>query len=200
MIATERWDVFISHASEDQEGFVKPLAEALRRMGVSVWYSDFSLEVGDSLSRSIDQGIAKSRFGIVVISLPFIGKAWPEHELQGLVSRDVEEDYRILPIWHGVTKKEVRSFSPSLSDKVAIDTRRDDAQEAAIKLLRVVRRDIYDAHPRSEIEKFASGEAIQELQSELLPENRTVTEATDSVSAGPQREEISDDETEAAQA
>jgi hypothetical protein len=36
--------------------------------------------------------------------------------------------------------------------------------------------------------------------SELLPEYRTVTQAMDSVTSGLQREEISDDETETAQA
>lgn len=164
---TESWDVFICHASEDKESFVRPLAEALRRLGVAVWYDGFSLDVGDSLSKEIDRGIAGSKFGIVVISKSFIGKAWPDHELRGLVSRDVDEDFRILPIWHGVTKKEVRKFSPPLSDKVAIDTRRDDAQEAAITILRVVRRDLYDAHPRAELERLASGEAIEELQEKI---------------------------------
>ncbi len=164
---TQGWDVFICHASEDKESFVRPLAEALRRFGVSVWYDEFSLGPGDSLSKGIDKGIAGSSFGVIVISKAFIGKAWPEHELRGLVNRDVEEDLKILPIWHGVSKEEVMEFSPSLSDKWAIDTRKDDAQEAAIKLLRVVRRDIYDAHPRAELEKLASGEAIRELQDEI---------------------------------
>jgi hypothetical protein len=163
----ESWDVFISHASEDKEKFVKPLAEGLRRLGVAVWYDGFSLEIGDSLSENIDLGISKSKFGIVVISKAFIGKAWTRHELRGLVNRSVEEDFKILPVWHGVTKEEVRKFSPSLSDKVAINTERDDAQEAAITLLRVIRRDLYDAHPRAELEKLASGEAIRRLQNEI---------------------------------
>jgi hypothetical protein len=81
---TKRHDVFICHASDDKESFVSPLAEALRRMGVSVWYDDFSLEIGDSLSREIDKGIAGARFGIVVISRAFIGRPWPEHDSVGL--------------------------------------------------------------------------------------------------------------------
>ncbi len=164
---TQGWDVFICHASEDKESFVRPLAESLRRFGVSVWYDEFSLGPGDSLSKGIDKGIAGSSFGVVVISKAFIGKAWPEHELRGLVNRDVEEDLKILPIWHGVSKEEVIEFSPSLSDKWAIDTRKDDAQEVAIKLLRAVRPDLYTAHPRAELEKLASGEAVRELQDEI---------------------------------
>jgi hypothetical protein len=41
--------------------------EALGRLGVSLWYDEVSLNIGDSLSASIDRGIARSRNGIVVI-------------------------------------------------------------------------------------------------------------------------------------
>ena len=157
-------DAFVCHASEDKDNFVRPLAESLCRLGVTVWYDEFSLKLGDSVSRQIDRGITNARFGIVVISRNFIGRPWPEHELQGLVNRDIEEDLRILPIWHGVNKQEVLKFSPSLSDKFAIDTQRDDAQEAALKILRTVRPDLYEQSPRSELERLASGEAIENLQ------------------------------------
>lgn len=164
---TQHYDIFICHASEDKDAFVRPLAEALRRLGVSVWYDEFSLKIGDSISRQIDKGIAGAKFGAVVLSKSFIGRQWPEHELRGLVNRDIEEDLKILPIWHGVSKREVAAFSPSLADKLAIDTQKVDAQEAAIKILRIVRPDLYDEHPRAELERIAGGEAIAELQSEI---------------------------------
>ena len=163
----QQYDVFICHASEDKESFVRPLAEALRSLGVSVWYDEFSLEIGDSITRQIDKGIAGARFGIVVLSRSFIGRPWPEHELRGLVNRDVEEDLKILPIWHGVSKHDVSQFSPSLSDKLAIDTQRFDAQQAAIRILRMVRPDLYRQHSRADLEKMASGEAIAELQRKI---------------------------------
>ncbi len=34
---TSEWDVFVSHASEDKESFVHPLAEELTRLGLRVW-------------------------------------------------------------------------------------------------------------------------------------------------------------------
>jgi len=61
------YDAFISHASEDKEKFVKPLAQALPRMEYRVWYDEFELRVGDSLRQSIDKGLVNSRFGIVVL-------------------------------------------------------------------------------------------------------------------------------------
>ena len=173
---TEACDVFICHASADKSSFVRPLAEALRRLGIAVWYDEFSLDVGDSVSEQIDKGIAAARFGIVVISRAFIGRPWPEHELRGLVSRDVEQDLRILPIWHGVSKRQVSEWSPSLSDKFAIDTQRDDAQEAAIKILRNVRPDLHRKHPRAELERLASGAALVELQKEIDELRRQIAE------------------------
>ena len=47
----KEYDVFISHASEDKEEVARPLAEALRKNGLSVWYDEFELKIGDSLRR-----------------------------------------------------------------------------------------------------------------------------------------------------
>lgn len=162
-----KWDLFISHAFEDKETFVRPLAVALRSLGISVWYDEFSLELGASISRSIDKGLAESTYGLVVISPAFIRKPWPEYELRGLVSREVNEDKVILPIWHGVTREQVVAFSPTLADKLAIDTRRTRSEDIAIQILRVVRPDLYSKHPRAQLERIASGDAIRDLQQEI---------------------------------
>ena len=37
----KQWDAFISHASEDKDEFVRPLAEALLHQGVKIWYDEF---------------------------------------------------------------------------------------------------------------------------------------------------------------
>ena len=82
----KKWDVFISHAIEDQATFVRDLATMLTRLGLSIWYSETSPQVGDSLSASIDSGLAESSYGVVVISPYFIAKKWTTWELKGLVS------------------------------------------------------------------------------------------------------------------
>jgi hypothetical protein len=43
-------DAFISHTVEDQETIVRTPAAMLTRLGLSVWYAETALEVGDSLS------------------------------------------------------------------------------------------------------------------------------------------------------
>jgi len=164
----KQWDTFISHASEDKDDFVRPLAQALAQLGVKVWYDEFALKVGDSLSRSIDRGLAESTYGIVVISPSFMAKKWPERELKGLVAREMEEEQKvILPIWLGITKQQVLEFSPPLADTMAIRTEGMTAEEIALVLLKTIRPDIYNQHERSELERMVTGQAIQTLQQEL---------------------------------
>jgi hypothetical protein len=116
------YDVFISHAGEDKDAVVRPLAGELVDRGVSVWFDEFELRIGDSLRRKIDHGIARSRFGIVVVSRSFFAKSWPQYELDGLVTRERSGKQVILPVWHEITKDEIEDESPSLADKVALAT------------------------------------------------------------------------------
>lgn len=106
------YDLFISHASEDKEEFVRPLAEALQMQGIKVWYDEFTLRVGDSLRRSIDHGLRSSSYGTVILSSSFFAKNWPQYELDAMVAREMDGHKMILPIWHKVTKSEVLNFSP----------------------------------------------------------------------------------------
>jgi hypothetical protein len=66
-----------------------------------------------------------------------------------------------------VTRKQVLDFSPTLADKVAVRTENLTAQGIAIQILRKIRPDLYEKHPRSELERLASGEAAKLLQQEL---------------------------------
>lgn len=112
-------DVFISYASEDRETVAKPLAQLLSSLGISVWFDQFDLKIGDSLRRKIDEGLKKSRHGIVVLSQAFFDKHYTKLELDGLAQREVDGEKVILPIWVGVDEKQIRSFSPTLADRIA---------------------------------------------------------------------------------
>lgn len=133
------YDVFISHASEDKDDLVRPLAEKLQEVGFSVWYDEFQLKVGENLRRSIDRGLANSRFGIVVLSPAFFEKNWPQYELDGLIAREMSGSKVILPLWHKVSKNEVMSRSPSLVDKIALNTSMYTIEEIVEKLAEAVR-------------------------------------------------------------
>jgi TIR domain len=118
-------DVFICHAGEDKDDFVRPLAEALRASHLDVWYDEFALTVGDSLREAIDRGLAASRFGIVVLSPHFFAKRWPGRELNGLVARETTENRQlVLPIWHGIGREEILQYSSPLADLFAVSSAR----------------------------------------------------------------------------
>ena len=134
----DNYDFFISHASEDKDGFVRGLAEALEARGAKVWYDEYTLKVGDSLRREIDRGLANSRFGVVVLSKHFFNKEWPQKELDGLVSLEVEGATRILPVWHEISKDEVVRHSPMLGDKVALNTSLKSTAEIADEKYRLI--------------------------------------------------------------
>lgn len=127
----ETHDVFISHASEDKDEFVRPLANALIELGLNVWYDEMTLRLGDSLRQKIDKGLANSRVGLVVLSPSFIKKGWTNYELDGMVTRTVSGEQILLPIWHNITKQQVVDFSPSLADKVARSTATHTIEEIA---------------------------------------------------------------------
>lgn len=121
-VSTPDWDVFISHASEDKENFVRPLVEKLRSRNLRVWVDEVNLTVGDSLNRQINAALSRSQFGIVVISASFLRKEWPRRELDGLTARESDGTKVILPIWHGVGFEDVRFYSPILADKYAVSS------------------------------------------------------------------------------
>ena len=135
----EHYDFFICHASEDKEGFVHQLAETLEAKGASVWYDEFTLNVGDSLRREIDRGLASSRFGVVVLSEAFFKKEWPQKELDGLVALEIQGVSWILPIWHKVSVDEVAQYSPTLADKVALNTSLKSVEDIADELFGLVK-------------------------------------------------------------
>ena len=134
------WDVFLSHASEDKEDFARPLAQGLRERGLKVWFDEFTLAVGDSLRRSIDRGLAHSRFGVVVISSAFLRKEWPQKELDGLVAREVGGVKVILPVWHKINADQIRRCSPTLADRLAASSE-SGLDQVISDLVRAIRRD-----------------------------------------------------------
>lgn len=164
------WDVFICHAWEDKESFVRPLAKALEAKGLRVWFDEFTLTVGDSLRRSIDRGLANSRYGIVVLSPNFFAKEWPQKELDGLASREVSGEKVILPVWHNITADQVSKYSPTLADRIAVSSSRG-LEHVVAELLRVMR-----PAPRAVMKKSKpkspmaqTGPELQSLPSGLPP-------------------------------
>jgi hypothetical protein len=129
----ETRDVFISHASEDKDEIARPLADALQENGVTVWFDEFEMRLGDSLRRKIEEGLLVSRHGLTILSKAFFSKEWPQRELDALVGLE-SKDKRIMPVWHGLTAEEIRRYAPLIADKYAVSSEKGiDAIVAAVK-------------------------------------------------------------------
>ena len=135
------FDAFISHASEDKQGFVRPPAQHLTALGVRIWYDEHVLQVGDSLREGIERGLAHSSYGIVVLSPNFFAKRWPQRELNGLAARENDGRKVILPVWFNLDFKDVQQMAPMLADRIA--ARSQDGIAAVVqRLMRVIRPDL----------------------------------------------------------
>ena len=134
------YDVFLSHASEDKDEIARPLKDALEARGLSVWFDEIKIKVGQSIRQEIEKGISNARFGVVILSPAFFAKQWTQAELDALFSRKMRtaEDM-ILPIWHKVTKDEVMAQSPLLAGIMALNTAVSTLDEIADRLAEAVR-------------------------------------------------------------
>ncbi|MGW2297632.1 toll/interleukin-1 receptor domain-containing protein [Streptomyces violaceorubidus] len=91
--------VFLSHASEDKNGFVEPLGRRLAQLGVTPWLDKWEILPGDSLvQRLFDEGLDKTDAVIVVVSRFSVGKPWVREELDNAIVRRVQEGTRLIPV------------------------------------------------------------------------------------------------------
>lgn len=157
------WDLFVSHASEDKENFVKPLVRKLENYGLKVWYDEFEIKIGDSLSKSIDKGIINSKNGLIVISKSFLNKDWTDYELKSFIIKETEQGGNILPIWHNVTKADVMNRSLFLADKFALSSE-IGIEALAIKIIQKIRPDILSSFALKNIAKDIYNDEKKEIK------------------------------------
>lgn len=92
-------DVFLSHASQDKQTFVIPLARRLDEAGISYWLDEAEIRWGDKISSRISEGLTSSRFVIVFLTPSFLGRNWTETGLSAALTRENDEGRTVvLPI------------------------------------------------------------------------------------------------------
>jgi len=113
------FNAFISYAFEDKT-FASEIVGALTSSGISVWYAEIDLKVGDKLLDAIENGLRNSDFGILLISPDYLKKGWTNYEMDTLIRQSIEKNKKLLPIWHGVTKEDVEKRHTGLSGVVSL--------------------------------------------------------------------------------
>lgn len=145
---TDQVRVFISYSHQDRD-FVDCLAEDLKASGVNVWLDKWEIQVGDSLTRRISEGIHEAGYLAVVLSPHSVRSEWVQRELNaGLVK---ELDLRrvfLLPIL-----KQPCQIPAIIADKKWADF-----------------RERYDFGLQQLLSRFALEETILEPETVLIPE------------------------------
>jgi hypothetical protein len=141
-----RGTTFISHATEDK-GFVKVLADMLISFGVSVWYDDYQIGLGDSIRAKLGEGLLDSEYGIVVLSPNFFAKKWPKQELAALAN--ILDSGRLVPVFHNISVEEVGAKDPLLLDIKGISSERGDHYIASLIAKKVLGTDEKDPSGRT---------------------------------------------------
>ncbi len=130
-------DLFLCHAWDDRRGVATELNDLLEANGVSVWFSEKDVLLGQPFMREIDRGLAKSRAGLVLITPALLervnNRGVSDKELSELLARD-----QLIPVVHGTTYEEVRKVSPLLGSRHGLDTAEDSMQVIATKIAELV--------------------------------------------------------------
>ncbi|MDN5205618.1 toll/interleukin-1 receptor domain-containing protein [Fulvivirgaceae bacterium BMA10] len=130
--------VFISHAVEDQVGIVNKLVKELTKNDIDVWHSGEDLLVGDGIAESINKGIRRSDFGIVVMSPKYLQAIWARMELEALFALESTQKIKILPVFHKISPEEVIDQYPLLAGRFGISTKQK-LETLAGKLENIIR-------------------------------------------------------------
>lgn len=128
--------IFLSHTGADKP-FVRQLRQDLLEHGVPrVWVDEAEIEVGDSLTAKIEEGMQETRYIGVVLSAKSIDAPWVKRELDIALNREISSgEVVVLPLLY--EKCKIPIF---LEGKLYADfTNSEDYASGLSKLLRRLR-------------------------------------------------------------
>jgi hypothetical protein len=115
------YDAFISHAVEDKIPIANELCAKLEMAGLKIWYSGKELGVGDSIEKTIEKGLNRSRYGIVIFSPTYLAKNWTIREFYTLLAKEIEEQKVILPVLYNITLDDLKNKDLLMADRFAVN-------------------------------------------------------------------------------
>ena len=144
--AKYEYDVFVSHANANKQSFVDSLYDQLNRLRIRIWYDSTEIDWGDGLKEKIQEGLAKCRFGIVILSPEFIDRKWTNQELTELLTRQNESHEKVvLPLLYNLTVDQMKEQYPILGNIKAREVRSgEDAKDVVIDFARILIRALRD--------------------------------------------------------
>lgn len=126
---------FVSHASEDKR-FVKNLVDTLIRYGIEAWYDAYEIQPGMSIFRTVNDGLSRTEYGVVVLSHSFFAKKWPQDELAALYG--LVQSGKLIPLLYGLSIDDLRTYAPLLTDTLGIPVPPGDVRQTVAPIARII--------------------------------------------------------------
>ena len=93
----KEFDVFISYFSGDKD-FARKIAGDLQNRDLHVWRDEGEIDIGDSISDKIQEGLKRSFTFIIVLSPEALKRPWVKEELRAAYNLRLAEELKILPV------------------------------------------------------------------------------------------------------
>lgn len=137
-------DVFISHAGDDKQKFVHPLANALDALAISYWLDEIDLKWGQRIVEQVGSGLSISKYVLVLLSESFIARSWTRIELESALNQEISSGkLTVLPVMIAPPET-VFNCIPLLRDKLYLKW--DEGPDCiASRLLEMLERK-YEGH------------------------------------------------------
>ena len=158
-------DVFISHAYEDKQDFVKPLVKSLDNYSVSYWIDEVEIGWGDSIVGRINEGLSNSKFVLVLLTETFLLKNWTVAEVEAALSSEIStKQIIVLPIMVAESENIFNLF-PLLRRKLYLNWS-EGTDNISIKLSKLLKRDFKSEWIGSHPAEYSGKVWIQVLKQE----------------------------------
>lgn len=83
--------VFISYSSKDKED-VKALIPYLNGIDLPVWFDEYNISIGQSITEGVQSGIQQSEMVIFWVTKNFLESRWCRTEMNAFIKKMIEED------------------------------------------------------------------------------------------------------------
>src|SRR5215210_2449207 len=129
-----KYDVFLSHSAKDK-AVVRSIAKRLREDGLRVWFDEWEIRSGESISAKTEEGLEHSRVLVLCMSAHAFGSDWPTLESQTLRFRNqLNKEHRFIPL-----RLDEAPFIGSLAPFLYINWLPDGRDKEYAKLLEACR-------------------------------------------------------------
>lgn len=97
VVKEKEFDGFISYFTGDKE-FARRIAGDLKNRGLHIWRDEGEIDIGDSISDKIQEGLKRCFTFIIILSPESLERPWIKEELRAAYNLRLAEDLKIIPI------------------------------------------------------------------------------------------------------